>query len=416
MEGIGVTFLDEKFSSATAPPEHRLHQKAARAVLKALLPAQGTDIKGHRRSHQELLAASGYARHPQEFTALMRILDTELRLVTPSEVEVVETEPEARAREAGSLARTSGTASASRCFQLTHDYLVPALRQWLTRKQRETRRGRAELLLAERAAAWNARPEWRQLPTVGEGLRILLFTRWRDWNPAERSMLSLTNWLRIARPLLSAGLLSILVVLALWALVEWAVALRVQTLVQGLATEEPGAVPGVVKELKPFHRSAHPLLQRLSAEAPPGSRQELNASLALLLLSDLTQLDFLVERMLRATPDELPLLCHALKPHRAQFGARLWKEAESGTNGRRLRAACALAEYEPKQERWQTVRIAVVNELLAQKPLLVGKWSELLKPARLTLVPVLRDLVADTNCPEAQRSLARNILEEYEPD
>src|SRR5262249_29022262 len=32
-EGVGVTFLEETFSAATAPPPHRLHQKAARAVL-----------------------------------------------------------------------------------------------------------------------------------------------------------------------------------------------------------------------------------------------------------------------------------------------------------------------------------------------------------------------------------------------
>src|SRR5262249_41276993 len=34
-EGVGVTFLEETFSSATAAPEHRYHQKAARSVLKA---------------------------------------------------------------------------------------------------------------------------------------------------------------------------------------------------------------------------------------------------------------------------------------------------------------------------------------------------------------------------------------------
>src|SRR5262249_35007022 len=50
-EGIGVTFLEETFSAATAPPEHRYHQKAARAVLKALLPESGTDIKGSMRSY-----------------------------------------------------------------------------------------------------------------------------------------------------------------------------------------------------------------------------------------------------------------------------------------------------------------------------------------------------------------------------
>src|SRR5262249_50544158 len=37
-EGVGVTFLEETFSAASAPPEHRYHQKAARRVLKSLLP------------------------------------------------------------------------------------------------------------------------------------------------------------------------------------------------------------------------------------------------------------------------------------------------------------------------------------------------------------------------------------------
>ena len=40
---------------STANPKHRLHQKAAQAVLKALLPESGTDIKGQMRSRQELL-------------------------------------------------------------------------------------------------------------------------------------------------------------------------------------------------------------------------------------------------------------------------------------------------------------------------------------------------------------------------
>ena len=51
-EGIGLTFLEETFSASTAPPEHRLHQKAAQAVLKALLPETGTDIKGQMRSRR----------------------------------------------------------------------------------------------------------------------------------------------------------------------------------------------------------------------------------------------------------------------------------------------------------------------------------------------------------------------------
>ncbi len=82
-EGVGVTFLEETFSSQTAVPRHRLHQTSARAVLRALLPNSGTDIKGEMKSRDELLAASGYANRPKDFDDLIRILDSEIRLITP---------------------------------------------------------------------------------------------------------------------------------------------------------------------------------------------------------------------------------------------------------------------------------------------------------------------------------------------
>ena len=157
-EGVGVTFLEETFSSPQANPKHRLHQKAAQAVLKALLPETGTDIKGQMRSEEELQEAAAYADRPREFADLIHILDNELRLITP-------TDPE------GSGDERPSASPGGRYYQLTHDYLVHSLRDWLTRKQRETRRGRAELRLAERSSLWNAKPENRHLPSrpgVGE--------------------------------------------------------------------------------------------------------------------------------------------------------------------------------------------------------------------------------------------------------
>ena len=65
--GVGATFLEETFSAAGAPPEHRYHQEAARAVLGGLLPGAGTDIKGHMRPEAELLALSGYADRLRDF-------------------------------------------------------------------------------------------------------------------------------------------------------------------------------------------------------------------------------------------------------------------------------------------------------------------------------------------------------------
>ena len=180
-EGVGVTFLEETFSAATAPPEHRYHQKAARGVLKALLPESGTDIKGHMRSYAELLEASGYASRPSDFDDLVRILDSEIRLITP-------TDPEGEARrqdESGSRRSQSG----QKYYQLTHDYLVHSLRDWLTRKQRETRRGRAELRLAERAALWQAKPENRHLPSWWEYLTAVWLVPAKNRTPSQQTML-----------------------------------------------------------------------------------------------------------------------------------------------------------------------------------------------------------------------------------
>jgi hypothetical protein len=54
-KGVGVTFLEETFGSTVL----RSHQRAGQAILKALLPESGTDIKGHMRSQEELREASG---------------------------------------------------------------------------------------------------------------------------------------------------------------------------------------------------------------------------------------------------------------------------------------------------------------------------------------------------------------------
>ena len=75
-----------------------MHQKAARAVLKALLPESGTDIKGHMRSQQELLEASGYGNRPKDFDDLIRILDGEIRLITPTDPEGKEGAEESTSR------------------------------------------------------------------------------------------------------------------------------------------------------------------------------------------------------------------------------------------------------------------------------------------------------------------------------
>jgi eukaryotic-like serine/threonine-protein kinase len=141
--GVGLDFLQENFDRPTANPDHRAHRRAAMGVLNALLPEAGTDIKGRRRAQDELLQIAGYERQPAKFARLLEILDSDLRIITPVQSAAGEEDT------AGSEAVADPTAplapqpaaedppvrpvtDSGRFYQLTHDYLVPSLRQWPT--------------------------------------------------------------------------------------------------------------------------------------------------------------------------------------------------------------------------------------------------------------------------------------------
>ncbi len=249
-QGVGETFLDETFSALTAPPEHRFHQKAAQAVLKALLPASGTDIKGQRRSESELRIASGYANRPREFADVIRVLDPELRLITPTDLETLTDEPQ------------HGEAGRQRLYQLTHDYLVHSLREWLTRRQKETRRGRAELRLAERVSIWEVKPETRHLPTLFEWVNIRLLTQPKTWTLTEQQMMRRARRVHGLRFLAVASLIGLL---TSWAVVRQN--FRASALVNALRTAEISEVPCINSELSSCQSWAMPRLRSLVESA-----------------------------------------------------------------------------------------------------------------------------------------------------
>lgn len=184
IEGIGSTFLEEIFGSRHTSIQHRKHQKAARRLLASLLPPIGMDIRGSLRKSSDLQKAAGYEDRPREFQELIAILDQELKLITP--VDDAKTSDEGRFSADEPMRQSLN-------YQLAHDYLVPSLRQWLTRKQRETKKGRAELKLGERAAAWTSKRENHQLPTLMEWIQIRRWTDRRRWTASEQAAMR-TAW------------------------------------------------------------------------------------------------------------------------------------------------------------------------------------------------------------------------------
>jgi serine/threonine protein kinase/formylglycine-generating enzyme required for sulfatase activity len=388
-EGIGVAFLEEAFSSPSAPPAHRLHQAAARAVLQALLPERGTDIRGTLRPRQELLEASRYASRPEDFEELMRILDRELRLVTPSDPEGVDSE--------SGMDRAT---TAQKFYQLTHDYLVPALRDWLTRKQKETMRGRAQIRLAEQAALWNSKPENRFLPSWVEWVRQRMLICSRDWTPQQRKMM------RAAGRYYAVWGLVLAVTLALVGLAgrEHLGRLKADSLRHSLVNAETTHVPAIVKDMADYRRWVDPLLHKAYAEAGDDAKKRLHLSLAL-LPSDPEQVKGLYRQLFEVKPEAFPVVCEALAPYQDKLAGPLWAELEdqAGDADRRFRAACALASYDPRSGNWDRHGGFVVQRLVLASPGTRGIWSKALEPVGGSLLPALAASLDESHWGDAQR-------------
>jgi formylglycine-generating enzyme required for sulfatase activity len=489
-QGVGVNFLEETFASAAL----RAHQKAGQAVLKALLPESGSNIKGNMRSYQELAQASGYANRPDQLEALLRLLDRDLRLITPTEAEggestskstapdepgpppspqrgegarraaeratpVVGTPPSVPSPQRGEGARMQsplicpsdifsprgegagegatpsvelppaitsprhpsgeirlgrthdvggeGEGEAARTesplicpsdifsprgegageratptdhspltthrsppasdhsplttrhsppryYQLTHDYLVPALREWLTRKQMETRRGRAELRLAERAALWNAKPESRHLPSLWEWLNVSTLTDRAHWTEPQRKMMrrsARTHGWRSALALVGMIAVGAAGIVLRNQVAQQKEATRIEGLVGSLVRAEPSQVPDIVKQLDANPEIAAPLLIRLisgKAETPDEKRAQLHGRLAM-VSRDPSQVEPLVEELLAGKVAYVLPIRQSLGPAGARLTERfrgLLRDDKAGPD-RRFRAALALAGYVP---------------------------------------------------------------------
>jgi formylglycine-generating enzyme required for sulfatase activity len=416
LEGLGAAFLEEACGDRTTNPEHRLHRAAARAVLQALLPEPGTDLKGHMRSRAELLAASGYAGRPHEFQALLRMLDNDLRLVTPVDPAEMGSGEWGMGNERQENSSSSSIREDAH-YQLTHDYLVPALRQWLAGKKSETRQGRSELLLAERAAAWQARPEPRFLPDAWEWARIRLWTSRQRWTEPERRMMRQAGRRHGTRLALLG--------LALAAAVGGALVLRAvavsgkqadlaRAVVGRLLDAEAGQVPKVIEELAPYRSWADPMLREVLDNPQETERKRMHASLGLLPV-DPSQVDFLDDRLVdpATTPPEVRVLVEALRPFAGRLRGDLWRLAEGGaTPEARLRAACALADYDPDNPRWANIAPAVVARLLTEGRVSLAVWLEAFRPVRQHLLQELKLAFADQAHP-VQQALATEVVADY---
>ena len=411
--GVGVTFLEETFSATTSPPEHRYHQKAARAVLKNLLPEHGTDIKGTMRSHAELLEASGYGNRPGDFDDLVRILDSEIRLITP-------TDPEGKEPSDDSVTRTQ---AGQKYFQLTHDYLVHSLRDWLTRKQKETRRGRAELRLFDSSVTWNTKPANRLLPTWWEHLSIRLLTDKKKWTEPQRKMMgkaARVHGFRFAMALVGLVMLVSIGVVVRAQVARQRESTRIEGLVGQLVSAEPSQIPNIVRQLDLNPQVAStflsPLLSR-TATTQDEKRNQLHARLAMVSRDPSLVLP-LAEELLTGKVTYVAPIRHQLRPAALALTEKfrgILRDAKADSQ-RRFRAALALADYVPESDAasWteQELKIAA-EQLVASNAEFQPLLRDALRPIRARLLGNLERIFADARATEGQRLSAANAFADF---
>jgi hypothetical protein len=190
-------------------------------------------------------------------------------------------------------------------------------------------------------------------------------------------------------------------------------------LVQRLLDADTAQVPGVVGEMAEYRKWTDRLLREENDKAANKSRQKLHASLALLPV-DGTLVAYLHDRLLDAEPHEVPVIRDALAAHKDDLLEKLWAVAlkpEKGKEPQRLRAAAALARYDPDSEKWAECSHLLVNNLVLENPVYLGRWSEAFRPVKKSLLAPLADIFRDRNTERAsEHTLATNLLADYAAD
>ncbi|MEZ6132650.1 MAG: protein kinase [Planctomycetaceae bacterium] len=398
-QGVGASFLEETFSSRSANPVYRKHEQAAREVLKALLPGIGTDIKGHMQSHEDLRKVSGYQNREGDFNDLLRMLDGGLRLITP-------TDPDGPHSD-------SGSGIQSKHYQLTHDYLVPSLREWLTRKQQSSRHGRAELRLEERCLLWSTRRERRQLPSFVEWASILWHVRRETWSGSAIAMMNAATKLHVGRLLSVLCAMLMLTAAGLYGqhlLQRRANAIRTSNLVGDLWQAKPEHVPRILDALDAAPSAWRPTVQVIAESEQASPEKRARAWLALSTDRD-EFLSPLVNRLLICSHAEHGIILDRLALHSDAVADLTWERTQSNLSAvETVQAAVTLARTAPSSERWKVFCAETVDALLAGDPLFVNAWVDGLFPVRNSLHDALVQAATKVDSPSHRRRMAVGVI------
>lgn len=410
--GLGVRFLEQMFDADTSPRRYRRHAEGTQRILRLLLPESGVRIKGSIRSQQELFEACGYNDLPS-FRELLRILDAELHLITPTDRRDDES--------VSSLSSASGSVLQETGYQLTHDFLIAPVRRWLELRQLGTRTGQAQARLDEYADLYRARPTSHSLPSLLEYATIRFHLGAGAWNEPQQRVMNAARtfyrkkvgrWALAATLLLGAGLGG-------WkALADH----QAHRLAETSAAGVMGAtIPEVIKRSESLASDDQRTLELLKSALQRSylpTTQRLRAAIAtapvhpesrLIIWQDLEEL----------APADVVLIAQKL-PVRSVVPIEqvqtTW-ESGQGTSLRLLSSACLCAHDDLLRGQLTEDISRLVPHLLHENPMMVSHWMDGFQPVREALLGKLvgsfDSILKQSNTPIVNAS---NMIARYAKD
>lgn len=414
--GAGLLLLRENLSPQSRRPEQRYFSRPAQLLLAALMPAPGMQIRGGRKSRRELQVVVGTLSHPADFQRLLELLVSQLRLVTLCA-------PDDSAEAAWELRQSD------QYYELTHDYLVPILREWLRENLQETREGRARLMLEERTLQWqSAGQPGRLLPSLSEWWQI------RRWVPervqTDLNQLMLQQVARRWRQRLVMGLcVSLACVVATLLLVQLiSSGLREREtagLVNAVASARIEDLGQLVHQLRGLDDDRLPPLVKALRNSADQSEQQLNLLLTVNALghADAHVREKLREHLPKVSLDRLAALDQSLLGWDRQL-TDMWMSVVKDRAMKPRRRLCALCLLIPgmvdpclEEDGWLTAELSDAligelsvlppGELVAARKLLTGIGSQLAPALLKAFESASRDSLQSANLAELLAAFAR---------
>ena len=379
IQGLGVSFLEERLAGASAHPLLRSQLPVVRRILTELLPADDTIIKPPACAQSVLLERLEGIASEDTLRKLLSLIDTEVRLITPTSNASV------------TSSSSSGSSITDPAYQLTHDYLVPTTRKWLASLEVGTQSGRARQQLREVSSAWNAKPISKRLPSLIEWANIRWFTSPNEWTASERRMMQSSQ--RRLTLFASLGVVGLTALLSLGYFAYYDTHSRF--LAKRLVEADTSDVVSLLYEIEPLRHWVLPKLATIAsakADDDPRIENRKRLHIGLAMADEPDQAASVFEKLDTIDDRNLTSVVGFLSSRKSLDDVKLFERTQSALSQGQtiaLPLVAVLCQRKPEHAQWDRLASEICEMLLRKQSTQIGFWPEMLMPIRKHLLPAL---------------------------